>query len=70
MLTECGQNRSVYVIASNEAGTSSPSEPVNYITYPCPPENIWVEEPTAGDCYVKWEEVAVGGILRDLYQEG
>ncbi|XP_011485050.1 fibronectin type III domain-containing protein 7-like [Oryzias latipes] len=57
LLAECGQNRSVYVTASNEAGISSPSQSVNYITYPCPPENIWVEEPTAGDCYVMWEEV-------------
>lgn len=24
---------------------------------PCPPENIWVEEPEAGNCSVVWEEV-------------
>ncbi|XP_023124685.1 fibronectin type III domain-containing protein 7 [Amphiprion ocellaris] len=54
---ECGQNRSVSVIAYNDAGPSSPSQPVNYITYPCPPEKIWVEEPTAGNCSVMWDSV-------------
>lgn len=24
---------------------------------PCPPENIWVEEPEAGNCSVVWEDV-------------
>lgn len=24
---------------------------------PCPPENIWVEEPSAGNCSVVWDEV-------------
>ncbi|XP_043989836.1 fibronectin type III domain-containing protein 7 isoform X1 [Gambusia affinis] len=54
---ECGQNRSVSVTAFNDAGPSSPSQSVGYITYPCPPENIWVEEPTAGNCSVVWEQV-------------
>ncbi|XP_014840250.1 PREDICTED: fibronectin type III domain-containing protein 7-like [Poecilia mexicana] len=54
---ECGQNHSVTVTAYNNAGPSSPSQSVGYITYPCPPENIWVEEPTAGNCSVVWEEV-------------
>ncbi|XP_032388364.1 fibronectin type III domain-containing protein 7 [Etheostoma spectabile] len=54
---ECGQNHSVSVTAYNGAGPSSPSEPQNYITYPCPPENIWVEEPKAGNCSIVWNEV-------------
>ncbi|XP_060900508.1 fibronectin type III domain-containing protein 7 [Labrus mixtus] len=54
---ECGQNQSVFVIAYNRAGASSPSEPADYITYPCPPKNIWVEEPTAGNCSVVWDQV-------------
>ncbi|XP_070775657.1 fibronectin type III domain-containing protein 7-like [Enoplosus armatus] len=54
---ECGQNHSVSVIAYNKAGPSSPSQPADYITYPCPPENIWVEEPEAGNCSVVWDEV-------------
>ncbi|XP_042285117.1 fibronectin type III domain-containing protein 7 [Thunnus maccoyii] len=54
---ECGQNHSVSVTAYNSAGPSSPSQPADYITYPCPPENIWVEEPKAGNCSVVWDEV-------------
>nr|XP_046264715.1 fibronectin type III domain-containing protein 7 [Scatophagus argus] len=54
---ECGQNHSVSVTAYNKAGPSNPSEPEDYITYPCPPENIWVEEPQAGNCSVVWDEV-------------
>ncbi|XP_069014118.1 fibronectin type III domain-containing protein 7-like [Embiotoca jacksoni] len=55
---ECGQDLSVSVIAYNDAGPSSPSQPFDYITYPCPPEN-WVEEPTAGNCSVVWDEVSL-----------
>ncbi|XP_063742740.1 fibronectin type III domain-containing protein 7 [Eleginops maclovinus] len=54
---ECGQNHSVSVTAYNIAGPSSPSQPADYITYPCPPENIWVEEPEAGNCSVVWDSV-------------
>ncbi|XP_039999685.1 fibronectin type III domain-containing protein 7 [Xiphias gladius] len=54
---ECGQNHSVAVTAFNTAGPSSPSQPTDYITYPCPPENIWVEEPTAGNCSLVWDEM-------------
>ncbi|CAJ1072098.1 unnamed protein product%2C partial [Xyrichtys novacula] len=54
---ECGQNQSVYVTAQNGGGSSAPSHPEDYMTYPCPPENIWVEEPTAGNCVVVWDEV-------------
>ncbi|XP_061879521.1 fibronectin type III domain-containing protein 7 [Entelurus aequoreus] len=54
---ECGQNHSVSVIAFNSAGPSSPSPPADYVTYPCSPDNIWVEEPNAGNCSVVWDEV-------------
>lgn len=27
------------------------------LTDPCPPENIWVEEPRAGNCSVMWDGV-------------
>ncbi|XP_033994161.1 fibronectin type III domain-containing protein 7 [Trematomus bernacchii] len=54
---ECGQNHSVSVTAYNKAGPSSPSQPADYITYPCPPENIWVEEPEEGNCSVVWDSV-------------
>ncbi|XP_040026365.2 fibronectin type III domain-containing protein 7 [Gasterosteus aculeatus] len=54
---ECGQNQSVTVKAYNSAGSSEASQPVDFITYPCPLENIWVEEPVAGNCSVVWEDV-------------
>lgn len=28
-----------------------------FLLDPCPPENIWVEEPKAGNCSVVWDEV-------------
>ncbi|KAF7661780.1 hypothetical protein LDENG_00254310 [Lucifuga dentata] len=52
---KCGQNNTVSVTAYNYAGPSVPSNPMNYITYPCPPEN-WVEEPTPGNCSLKWHK--------------
>nr|XP_061795799.1 fibronectin type III domain-containing protein 7-like [Nerophis lumbriciformis] len=53
----CGQNDSVSVKAFNSAGPSFPSQPVDFITYPCPPDNIWVEEAKADVCSVTWDEV-------------
>nr|XP_057925077.1 fibronectin type III domain-containing protein 7 [Doryrhamphus excisus] len=53
----CGQNHSVSVTAFNSAGPSNPSPPADYVTYPCPPDNVWVEEPNAGNCSVMWDEV-------------
>ncbi|XP_061151715.1 fibronectin type III domain-containing protein 7 [Syngnathus typhle] len=55
----CGQNHSISVTAFNSAGPSSPSPPADYITYPCPPDNIWVEEAQADNCSVMWDEVPV-----------
>uniref|UniRef100_A0A3Q3KEV7 Fibronectin type-III domain-containing protein n=2 Tax=Monopterus albus TaxID=43700 RepID=A0A3Q3KEV7_MONAL len=54
---ECGQNVSVFVTAYNSAGPSNPSQPEGYITYPCAPDNTWVEEPKAGNCLLKWDKV-------------
>ncbi|KAM4605287.1 fibronectin type III domain-containing protein 7 [Polymixia lowei] len=56
---DCGQNQSVSVTARNQAGLSEPSLPEDYITFPCPPENIWVEEHEAGSCWVAWNQVAL-----------
>ncbi|KAM9323155.1 fibronectin type III domain-containing protein 7 [Pholidichthys leucotaenia] len=60
---ECGQTHTVTVQAYNAAGPSSPSPPAKFITYPCPPENVWVEEPTPGNCSVVWDDVP----LKDRY---
>ncbi|XP_056149603.1 fibronectin type III domain-containing protein 7 [Lampris incognitus] len=54
---DCGQNHSVTVIAHNRAGPSDPSLPEDFVTFPCPPENIWVEEHEAGSCWVAWSVV-------------
>ncbi|XP_041951856.1 fibronectin type III domain-containing protein 7 [Alosa sapidissima] len=53
----CGQNLSVTVTAHNQAGPSSPSQPEEFITFPCPPESVWVEEAEAGMCSVMWGDV-------------
>ncbi|XP_077414896.1 fibronectin type III domain-containing protein 7-like [Vanacampus margaritifer] len=55
----CGQNHSVSVTAFNSAGPSLPSPEADYMTYPCPPDNIWVEEAQADNCSVMWDEVPV-----------
>uniref|UniRef100_A0A667XEC0 Fibronectin type III domain containing 7a n=1 Tax=Myripristis murdjan TaxID=586833 RepID=A0A667XEC0_9TELE len=54
---ECGQNQTVSVTAYNKAGPSRPSQPQDYITFPCPPERVWIEEHEAGSCRVMWTEV-------------
>ncbi|KAJ8376161.1 hypothetical protein SKAU_G00067410 [Synaphobranchus kaupii] len=53
----CGQNHSITVTALNRAGPSGPSEPEDFLTFPCPPESIWVEEPVPGKCTVLWSMV-------------
>ncbi|XP_053738609.1 fibronectin type III domain-containing protein 7 [Synchiropus splendidus] len=60
---QCGQMNSVRVVAINSAGPSQHSSPRTYKTYPCPPENISVEESEAGNCSVVWSEVE----LADYY---
>ncbi|XP_055057194.2 fibronectin type III domain-containing protein 7 [Misgurnus anguillicaudatus] len=52
----CGQNHTITVYASNEAGLSDPSNPEDLLTYPCPPELVWIEEPVAGNCSVMWSK--------------
>ncbi|XP_061550750.1 fibronectin type III domain-containing protein 7 [Phycodurus eques] len=53
----CGQNHSVSVTAFNSAGPSLPSPPADYVTYPCSPDDIWVQEAQADNCSVMWDEV-------------
>uniref|UniRef100_A0A3B5BI80 Fibronectin type III domain containing 7a n=1 Tax=Stegastes partitus TaxID=144197 RepID=A0A3B5BI80_9TELE len=48
---ECGQSRSVTVIAYNKAGPSSPSDPFNYIT--CG----YSTHSSPGNCSVMWDDV-------------
>lgn len=53
----CGETKSVTVTAVNQAGSSIPSYPVQIISFPCPPQPIWVEEAVPGNCSVKWSSV-------------
>ncbi|XP_016113661.1 fibronectin type III domain-containing protein 7-like [Sinocyclocheilus grahami] len=53
----CGETNSVTVITINQAGNSVPSYPVQIISFPCPPQPIWVEELVPGNCSVKWSAV-------------
>ncbi|KAJ8384528.1 hypothetical protein AAFF_G00204430 [Aldrovandia affinis] len=53
----CGQNHSITVTAINQAGPSGPSQPEDFLTFPCPPKSIWVEEPVPGNCTMLWSEV-------------
>ncbi|XP_014047431.1 fibronectin type III domain-containing protein 7-like [Salmo salar] len=53
----CGQNHRVTVTAENSAGRSNPSDPEDFITFPCTPERIWVEEREAGSCSMEWTEM-------------
>ncbi|XP_026054944.1 fibronectin type III domain-containing protein 7-like [Carassius auratus] len=53
----CGETNSVIVIAINQAGSSVPSYLVQIISFPCPPQPIWVEELVPGNCSVKWSAV-------------
>ncbi|KAL2097077.1 hypothetical protein ACEWY4_006284 [Coilia grayii] len=53
----CSQNLTVTVTAENDGGPSNPSDPEDFITFPCPPDSIWVEEPEAGTCSLMWTAV-------------
>ncbi|XP_070817828.1 fibronectin type III domain-containing protein 7-like [Chaetodon trifascialis] len=54
----CGEVHTVQVTASNEAGPSYPSNPVVFVTYPCPPESLALVESSEGNCTLTWEEVS------------
>ncbi|XP_067452401.1 fibronectin type III domain-containing protein 7-like [Thunnus thynnus] len=53
----CGQIHTIQVTASNEAGCSYPSSPEVFITFPCPPESLALEEPAEGNCTLTWNTV-------------
>ncbi|XP_055779204.1 fibronectin type III domain-containing protein 7-like [Salvelinus fontinalis] len=70
----CGQRHTVTVTAINEGGPSIPSAPEEFITFPCPPEPLRVEETKAGNCSVLWDAIPytdtyVAFIKRDDGQE-
>ncbi|KAM3841784.1 fibronectin type III domain-containing protein 7 [Vipera latastei] len=54
---ECGAEYSLAVVASNEAGSSTPTEAVIFKTAPCAPEYITIEEKEPGSLAVSWSDV-------------
>uniref|UniRef100_UPI0037E7605E fibronectin type III domain-containing protein 7-like n=1 Tax=Semicossyphus pulcher TaxID=241346 RepID=UPI0037E7605E len=53
----CGEAHSIEVTASNEAGPGYPSNPVVFITYPCPPESLDLVESSEENCTLTWDTV-------------
>ncbi|XP_018527047.2 fibronectin type III domain-containing protein 7 [Lates calcarifer] len=53
----CGEMHVIQVTATNEAGPSYPSSPEVFITFPCPPESLALEESTEGNCTLTWDTV-------------
>ncbi|MBN3324466.1 FNDC7 protein, partial [Atractosteus spatula] len=66
----CGQNYSISVIASNRAGPSNPSKPEDFLTFPCAPENIRIEEPSPGNLTVSWSKVIYGEYYMAFVKRG
>ncbi|XP_034153636.1 fibronectin type III domain-containing protein 7 isoform X2 [Pangasianodon hypophthalmus] len=53
----CSENHTLTVMAENQAGPSSPSQPKDLLTFPCPPVSVEVDEPSVGNCSVTWTRV-------------
>ncbi|KAK3534498.1 hypothetical protein QTP86_016577 [Hemibagrus guttatus] len=53
----CSENHTLTVMAENQAGPSSPSQPQDLLTFPCPPDSVEVDEPSVGNCSVTWTSV-------------
>ncbi|XP_028823728.1 fibronectin type III domain-containing protein 7-like [Denticeps clupeoides] len=54
----CGETHSITLTAYNQAGPSVPSDPSEFISFPCPPNPVWVLEPQPGNCSVEWANVS------------
>uniref|UniRef100_A0A8D2J4Q2 Fibronectin type III domain containing 7 n=1 Tax=Varanus komodoensis TaxID=61221 RepID=A0A8D2J4Q2_VARKO len=57
---ECGTKYSLSVVASNEAGPSTPTEGVTFKTVPCAPGSIMMEEDEPGNLAVSWSDAELG----------
>uniref|UniRef100_A0A8D0C0A1 Fibronectin type III domain containing 7 n=1 Tax=Salvator merianae TaxID=96440 RepID=A0A8D0C0A1_SALMN len=60
---ECGAEYFLLVVASNEAGSSTPTEALAFKTVPCTPGSIIIEEDEPGNLAVSWSDVR----LSDYY---
>ncbi|CAB1419899.1 unnamed protein product [Pleuronectes platessa] len=56
-VVSCGQVHIIQVTASNEGGSRTLSQPEVFITFPCPPEALALEEVTDGNCSLTWNTV-------------
>ncbi|KAI4896050.1 hypothetical protein NFI96_015040, partial [Prochilodus magdalenae] len=54
----CGEIHYISVTAVNQAGPSLPSDAQQFITFPCPPQPLRVDETAAGNCSVIWSSVS------------
>ncbi|XP_066480021.1 fibronectin type III domain-containing protein 7 [Tiliqua scincoides] len=57
---DCGAEYSLSIVASNEAGSSTPTEAVTFKTVPCAPESIVIEEDEPGNLTLSWSDVDLG----------
>nr|XP_061832451.1 uncharacterized protein LOC133616849 [Nerophis lumbriciformis] len=51
----CGEMHTIQVTASNEAGPGHPSMPFDFVTFPCPPESLAVDESVEANCTLSWD---------------
>ncbi|XP_060792800.1 fibronectin type III domain-containing protein 7-like [Neoarius graeffei] len=54
----CGQIHYISVTAFNQAGPSQSSESQRYISFPCPPEPVHVNDIGNGNCSLSWNSVS------------
>ncbi|KAF5894692.1 fibronectin type III domain-containing protein 7-like, partial [Clarias magur] len=54
----CGEIQNISVTAFNQAGPSQSSDPQSYITFPCPPEQVRVDDLGSGICSLSWNSVS------------
>ncbi|XP_062412452.1 fibronectin type III domain-containing protein 7-like [Sardina pilchardus] len=54
----CGETHTITLTASNQAGPSLPSDPVEFVSIPCAPNPVSLSEPETGNCSVDWDAVA------------
>ncbi|XP_053719565.1 fibronectin type III domain-containing protein 7-like [Synchiropus splendidus] len=53
---DCGQVHNIHVVASNPSGSSLPSVH-DFISYPCSPDSLVLEDPVEDECALTWAPV-------------
>ncbi|XP_029002496.1 fibronectin type III domain-containing protein 7-like [Betta splendens] len=54
---KCGDVHTIQVTGANAAGPGSASSPTVFTTFPCPPQNLALEDSTGGNCTLTWTTV-------------